>query len=306
MNTYKPVTLFFATVLAMSFSGCNKKPSMVPMKKTEAERSQKRDVSPCVTVMIHGTLALPNGIALTKPLYSALSRYLGTPLGLKHWEELEDHAFVELAHILNRQAPQEFPLSSFYFFGWPGGLDAHLRKNASIALYDELKALNLPPNARITLLTHSHAGNISLYLDEVVREKNDPTFTIDRLILMACPVQDATEKYIASPLFNKIYNIYSPGDLVQVIDPQGMQGKRHNKAKTFFSRRVFQAHSNLLQAEIQHNTRAPGHLAFIKPDFMKALPSILKILDNPLTRSTLPLSTRDTLCINLKHIKKIT
>lgn len=250
-----------------------------------------------VTIMIHGTIPVPNELAFTPPLKQALSRYIGTPAGLKHANELGKHAFVELADVLCKQAPNLFDIHNFYFFGWSGALSHKTRKLAAQELYDAIKSLHLSGQDTLTIITHSHAGNVALYLADIVAEKHDPVFKIDRLILLACPVQDITEEYCNAPLFKRIYNIYSMGDLVQVLDPQGMQGKRHAKVKTFFSRRAFAPHSNLIQAEVRFKRRAPGHLDFIKPDFMKALPTILEKLDNEELRTKLPITSRGALSV---------
>jgi hypothetical protein len=284
-------------VFLIVVSGCTKAkklPTAMESIKASTEKDKRN-----ITVMIHGTLPLPNGTALTKPLYKALSRYLGTPLGFKHIDDLGDHAFAELGRTLSTVDRENFPLQHFYFFGWSGGLGHKARKAAAYDLYHVLNDLCRDPDTKLTLITHSHAGNIALYLDEEAREKNITSLSIERLILLACPVQDITEHYTRSPLFKRIYHIYSPGDVVQIMDPQGMQCKRHERPQTFFSRRIFSPHDRLVQAEIHNKTRSPGHLDFIKPDFMKALPSILHLLDDDSVRKKLPLSPRGTYRINL-------
>ena len=46
----------------------------------------------------------------------------------------------------------------------------------------------------------------------------DANIVIDKLVLLGTPIQSETSNLIYSKIFNKIYNIYSRGDPIQIID----------------------------------------------------------------------------------------
>jgi len=133
------------------------------------------------------------------------------------------------------------------------------------------------------MITHSHGGNVALYMAKIKKEFTTP-ITIDELILLACPVQQKTVNLIKDDLFKQIYSLYSKADLIQVLDPQGiyaikskLQGKKSiNKRKTpLFSKRRFPVQDNLKQAKIRINGRAISHLDFILKTFLRHLSEIL-------------------------------
>jgi hypothetical protein len=89
------------------------------------------------------------------------------------------------------------------------------------------------------------------------------TFRVDRLILLACPVQVKTAHNIASGFFDRIYSFYSTSDMIQVLDPQGLAIlKRPTMAdiryfydtcrqQRFFSQRTFPEQENLTQIRVR-------------------------------------------------------
>ena len=46
------------------------------------------------------------------------------------------------------------------------------------------------------LITHSHGGNVALYLAPIAEEDPLNAVTIEELILLACPVQVETSPYV--------------------------------------------------------------------------------------------------------------
>ncbi len=239
------------------------------------------------TILIHGTLF---------PVFSNLTRTFDVPLGLHSACALSKHyGHGRVAHLLSDSCKYEFDLNYFYMFGWSGRLCFKYRKKAAMELYEYLKNINGP----ITLIGHSHGGNVALLLEEVAKEKCDYNFKIDRLILLATPVQKATESYITSSIFKKVYALYSSGDFIQVLDPQGFYSKtkqvcRKNDIKRipWFSKRAFSSCHNLKQAKILIDKRNPGHLDFIlKSVLVRSIYKILNILDQ--------VDYRDTNIINI-------
>ena len=147
-------------------------------------------------------------------------------------------------------------------------------------------------DAEITLITHSHGGNVALYLAQVAEENNDPTFKIKRLILTGCQIQDETECYAQSPLFEKIYSLYSVIDFLQVADPQGLRHQHVKHTKTVFSRREIntdRSSDRISQAAVRINGYALNHIDFISPFFHKEVPFIVSLLDDTEKKKLLPL-----------------
>ena len=88
--------------------------------------------------------------------------------------------------FLAKAAPAEFPLDNFYLLGWPGRLNADARKKAAEDLLAWIKKNNI---TSLTLIGHSHGGTIALLLAQLLEHEKNLTICVDRLILIACPVQ---------------------------------------------------------------------------------------------------------------------
>lgn len=109
----------------------------------------------------------------------------------------------------------------YYTYGWSG---LHSVKeyrtqgknfyNDIIALKKELSDQGYDPYMRIW--GYSHGGNVAL----MMAYDYQPTQScIDELILLGTPfISGATVEFVASPLFKKVYNIYSLSDKVQRYD----------------------------------------------------------------------------------------
>lgn len=229
------------------------------------------------TVFIHGTLF---------HVKQYLVHALDCQLGFNHAEKQRFKFLMgHIPHILSKADPEEFPLKNFYLYGWSGSLSFEKRKEAALDLYHHLKKLSGP----ITLIGHSHGANVALNLAEIAQEHNDTEFKIDRLIMLAGPVQEATAHLIKSPIFKRIYSIYSTADMLQILDPQGTYketkkiSKEKNQKAPFFSKRTFEAAPNLIQIRIFLDWQSPSHIGFILKRFIKKLPLVLKIVDQAIT-----------------------
>lgn len=178
-----------------------------------------------ITVWVHGTrpsTLMPE--SLDQQVKKSIDSLSLCPPGLNHASTINPASrHCTAAHVLSRADPQQFPIDSFYLFGWSGELDTQARKDAAQVLYNALKQLitdyftqyGSPP--LITIISHSHGGNVVLNLATLCEENE---LWIERLVLMACPVQRETAHLIAHGMFKKIYALYSRADLVQVMDPQ--------------------------------------------------------------------------------------
>ena len=184
--------------------------------------------TPTITVWIHGTKGrefLMN--SLSKFTQSMEDSLLGYKQGLHKITSLkkkQNHYL--LAKELSDSCPQQFSWDHFYIFGWSGRLNHSERQNGAKQLYHALKKLVLfyqkeySTNPQITLITHSHGGNVALNMATMVDK--ECSLVIDRLILLACPVQNYTVDLVKAPLFKKIYSIHSHTDMLQILDPQGL------------------------------------------------------------------------------------
>ena len=241
-----------------------------------------------ITIFIHGTVF---------PVISHFTHGAGYPDGLIWLKEcLDKNPLTRVAHTLVQAAPEEFSLNSFYLYCWPGELRFDQRKKATEKLLIPLSKHKGP----VTIIAHSHGCNVALYLAELAGADDSLTFSIDTLILLACPVQLATAHLIYSPLFKRIYSFYSTADFIQTLDPQGLynETKKQNDSKRgpFFSRRTFHDSPHLIQARVLINRQNPGHMSFIQPRFLKKLPAMLDML----TKAALEKDKRHFI-INVPH-----
>lgn len=228
------------------------------------------DQEPIITIWVHGTR-----LFFHSPYQQDLQSQ--SPL-VKAYNSNCDYRMTKIAHTLINADPERFHPEHFYIFNWSGKLCFDVREEAAQQLHQELESLihsyrtkKLTP--RIRIIGHSHGGNVALNL---AHHKN--SFTIDELILLACPVQVKTKSLIKDPLFKAIYALYSALDIIQILDPQGMY-KHKNRSNSLFSNRQFVHQSNLAQMKVKVNGRAITHSEFAQSSFLQLLPEILKQID---------------------------
>jgi hypothetical protein len=236
---------------------------------------------PRITIWIHGTRGsafLP--IHASKKLTLVEQEVALCPQGLHRAADLPDtYHQRRTAAILNAIDPEQFPFQAFYCFGWSGDLDPQARIIAAQQLHQAIIQLIQTYKIQytcvpsITLITHSHGGNVALNL---VRGAEN-AFYIDRLILLACPVQEETQNYIHYPMFKKSYSLHSHTDLIQILDVQKLHPFKHLKYKIkkqrslkpfqkalqqslispLFSKRHFKQSPSIIQAKLRWNHTKP-------------------------------------------------
>lgn len=129
------------------------------------------------------------------------------------------------------------PSEEYYAFGWSGLVSHKLRYLEAGILYQQLsevcKKLKAEgKNPRVRIISYSHGGSLSIQLGAVhVTKSPSEQIFVDELYLHGTPVQIETDYLINSPVFKKIYNIYSKADSIQKLD--------FFSFKRFFSRRKF-------------------------------------------------------------------
>ncbi len=224
-----------------------------------------------INIFIPGTLP-PNFIMKI----SVVHRFLYCLPGLTLARNLgPEYHMNKIARTLAQQDAQRFPLDTFYLFGWSGALNFKARQQAADSLYSHIKHLvkSFAETPYIRIITHSHGGNVALNLARSYPELE--LFTINELILLGCPVQEATRDFVNAPLFGKIYSFHSHIDLIQVLDPQGLS----QASTSFFSHRHFPFTSRVLQVNLTLNKRNLFHLEFLMLKFFTLLPQALTILE---------------------------
>ena len=267
----KNLVVLCALLSASLIKGANRPVAIKKEVTTQQPQDANQTETPRITIWIHGTKTL-----------GGLSDFLhATPhLGIAHASALSSN--YRLSNVITTLAatePKKFPLEHFYTYGWSGKLSFEVRKQTAHELYQAIKNLltsyrdKYGVTPHITLITHSHGGNVVLNLAALEIPENDVSF---ETILLACPVQQETKHLIKSNLFTKIYSLYSKNDWLQVLDPQGLYITQHNKKRHWrFSDREFPCQENVYQNEISINNKGLSHIDFVSHDFARLLPTFI-------------------------------
>lgn len=226
-----------------------------------------------LTVWIHGTRGsafLPVGIS--PKIKQVHDEFCLPPLGLNRVCDIPTcYHQHSIARILCQADSLQFAFDAFYVYGWSGDLDPLERVRAALTLYDQLQKLiqdyknQYHTEPHITIITHSHGGNVALNL-VLGHQSHSHKITINRLILLACPVQQETEDYCNHELFKQAYSLYSYADLIQCLDPQKFHPLwqvcksftiesikkvfRRTHERPLFSKRHFNYNFNVYQAAV--------------------------------------------------------
>ena len=156
------------------------------------------------------------------------------------------------------------PNEEYYAFGWSGLVSHKLRYLEAGILYKELFELvehlkAQGKNPKIRIISYSHGGNLSIQLGAVhVTKTPAEQLSIDELYLHGTPIQIETDYLINSPVFKKIYNIYSKADSVQKMD--FFSFKRFFSKRKFTNRRNFQLPEKLTQIRLSITDYTPKDL----------------------------------------------
>lgn len=281
---------FFILTTLMSLPGCVHR-KQIDRKKLHIDIPSEKSCittplqAPSITIWVHGTLIFK------KPDYhlifddkTALVPILSLP---------EDHHFRKLANTVTKHDPEHFPLEEFYIFSWSGKLQEQERKNAAHKLHHDILELCKTYQEKygcepiIRIIAHSHGGNVTLNMAKIKNTIKYPT--IHSLILLACPVQERTKHLICTPMFKRVYSLYSSLDIIQIIAPQfkracttslgNIKHKRHYRIPPFSSR-LFPTYSHLTQTKIKINDFPISHTRFSTNEFAAILPTILHNLDS--------------------------
>lgn len=242
-------------------------------------------------VLIHGTiLPIPSFSGFFRTLYTVMSQgyklnksvyqiYLDSlrqssifqyqpvgkmgldPITPEQQSSHEIATFYKKLDTLIDERPREY---LFYTFGWSGRLDSQERQRAGYELYhalvrerERLLHQNPDKNLKIVLAGHSHGGNVLLNLGPA-EDLFKRSLKVDQALLLGTPIQQETAPYVSSSVFDKIYNIYSGGDSVQVLDIFSTQGYSYRRFDNLQASN--QLHSKLVQLEVKIGKKKyPSH-----------------------------------------------
>jgi hypothetical protein len=277
---YQLVAVLLMTILLVT-SGCiNKRSKMMRALPTDSlvdtTGTIQEEIKPpiIVNVWIHGTRLAPKGI---------LENFFYSPDGLMHSQLIDTKYHVRtIVDTICQGDPEQFDSEHFYIFGWCGSLCFNARHTAGQKLYQALIDVQemywqrdrQPVEFR--LFAHSHGGNVALSAAHWHPE-DAPSFTVRELVLMACPVQEHTQKYLLHPSFQTVYSLYSTIDLIQIIDPQGLY-KNIQKPMSLFSQRVFKHDPKIYQVRLRMDRHPLTHGEFIFKPFLRHMGAVLNAI----------------------------
>ena len=112
--------------------------------------------------------------------------------------------------------------TAYYTFGHLGVLSHRYRESIAKELYTELlekvqQAQDVYETVKVVLVTHSHGGTIALNMAAVENELKKG-LVIDDLVMFGAPLQYETAPYAFHPMFKRVMNCYSLGDVIQGSD----------------------------------------------------------------------------------------
>jgi len=220
----------------------------------------------------------------------------------------------KVAKLLNEGDALHYPSTGFYIYGWSGVLSENDRAEAGRQLYYILAQIKDNPryaHSTINVITHSHGGNVALQAARIAALYGDVRPLIDQLVIMGCPVLVDSSALTLLPTFkHKTIILFSKSDPIQVSDPQALypatRRKKATRPRPLFSGRRFDQNDRIIQAELKTNDRSStGHLGFVTRKFLKNLPHLIHILQNPRNVSAFSVDECGDLCINFDTKREI-
>lgn len=239
------------------------------VKTAKSTSLSKKNNDTWVTVFVHGSFSLKPHLTLGNALNVIFDRiehsvyYRSTEINrrdhffyknqvmlglglhkidIHHPNKEEASRIIAASYERISQYAGNAPSDEYYAFGWSGLVSHKLRYLEAGILYQQLSEVikNLKAqgkNPKVRIISYSHGGNLSIQLGAVhVTKTPSEQFTIDELYLNGTPVQIETDYLINSPVFKRVYNIYSKADSIQKLD--------FFSFKRFFSNRKFTNRNN--------------------------------------------------------------
>lgn len=180
------------------------------------------------------------------------------------------YAFALLFQKMQKQCGIE-EKGSYYTFGWTGLISEKRRYEDAryfyVSIRNKIKELKKKgKNIKVRLIGYSHGASMLLNLADIrADEFPSDTFTIEETYLVGIPVTLIAHEQIKSPIFKKVYNIYSRGDKVQRLDIFS--------PCDFLSHREFKGllPDGLTQIEMRYTARLRPNPCFCLPPRMRGI-----------------------------------
>jgi hypothetical protein len=159
-------------------------------------------------------------------LHKNMENRLGLSIVIPGMQELNEKNIIDkYKNKFLKYKTHNCPDTLYFFFNWPGKKTNLHRKYAALRLYIEIKKLKkIYPDKEISILAHSHGGNVALEMTYWAHLLRDENFFIEELYLFGTPIGKKTEQWAVQKnhehdyMFEKIINCYHKQDLLQVID----------------------------------------------------------------------------------------
>jgi len=269
-------TILFSTMLCLI--SCNLLSESIS-KTTAPKKVVSGDT--WVTVFVHGSFSLKPHLTLGNAINVIFDRiensvyYRSTEINRRDHFFYKNQVMLGLGlHAIDFEHPNKLqagriiaatyekisqyvgnePSKEYYAFGWSGLVSHKLRYLEAGILYTDLFKVcqtikKTGKNPKVRIISYSHGGNLSIQLGAVHVTKNpSEQITIDELYLAGTPVQIETDYLINSPIFKKVYNLYSKADSIQKLD--FFSFKRFFSCRKFSNRRNFQLPDKLTQIRL--------------------------------------------------------
>ena len=132
------------------------------------------------------------------------------------------NASAALAEIYKIQYSIQYPgeINLFYTWGWSGLLSRSKRLEEAKNFQTDLRQLiawykrfGITPHVRV--VAYSHGANVVLNL---AAYQDSEGLEIDESVFIGMPVHRETDCFVNSPIFKKIYQVYSTADRAQRLD----------------------------------------------------------------------------------------
>lgn len=227
-----------------------------------------------ITIFVHGTYLMRKFFQ-----YSHFRPAMYCPQGLSLAKDLPKYYhFHKMAKGCVSCDSQSYSMDQFYIFGWKSEhVNDHTRNKAAKDLVDQLYELvfdyynehRVIP--KIKLMGYSHGGNVILNMANHLPYYPDIQIEV---WLFGTPIQQVNHNHIYSYCFHKIYSIFSKGDWVQTIDPQGIKNKNAN----FWSGRMFDENAPCVQVDFSVNGKTFAHDYYNQ--LFQFFPKIKKLIEH--------------------------
>jgi len=202
-------------------------------------------------------------------------------LGLHRSSEFKRrNSLTRVMEALQASYDDPFSREHVYGFIWSAEFSLKGREKAAADLNMAIEKLaeqyhfGKPGAPKLRVVGFSEGVNVVLSL---AKYKHPGAYEVDELILLAGPVQYSTAYLVHDDLFHHVFNLYSTGDYVQLIDIQKIYDL--DCTHPILTTRRFCDAPNLIQIKARTNGHAMGHFGFNSQKFVVMLAPMIDQLN---------------------------